>query len=213
MATTKTNKPRIHSVAKELGINNKELIEILEKYGMGTKNHMSTLLPADMDVIFDYYTIKFDDGSDVSEFLSPAEPQVEEKPAEEKKPKKKEKETKTEEAQQPAEIKKAKSRYVDTRSSNVDLDKLDKTEKIEEMLGEDGMKDNSAAGKQKIKKKKNRPNKGSHQAEIRKEPVELRDFVFAVPSVINVSVSYRGHVPAKTKHVHALWMVKRKVCC
>ena len=27
-----TNKPRIHSVAKELDINNKELIEILEKY-------------------------------------------------------------------------------------------------------------------------------------------------------------------------------------
>ena len=65
----KVNKPRIHSVAKELNINNKELIEILEKYGMGTKNHMSTLTAEDMDIIFDYYTQKFDDGSDINEFL------------------------------------------------------------------------------------------------------------------------------------------------
>ena len=53
MAAAKTNKPRIHSVAKELGVDNKELMEVLKKYGMGEKNHMSALTPADMDIIFD----------------------------------------------------------------------------------------------------------------------------------------------------------------
>ena len=51
MAAAKTNKPRIHSVAKELGVDNKELMEVLKKYGMGEKNHMSALTPADMDII------------------------------------------------------------------------------------------------------------------------------------------------------------------
>ena len=120
-----------------------------------------------LDIIFDYYTIKFDDGSDISEFLKQDEQKEEVKPALEKPAKKQNKE---QEEEKPAEIKKAKSRYVDTRSSNVDLDKIDKTEQIEAMLGEDAMKDNSGAGKQKIKKKKNRPNKGTHQEEIRKEP-------------------------------------------
>ena len=73
MAATKTNKPRIHSVAKELGVNNKELMALLEQYGQGVKNHMSALTEEDMNIIFDYYTQKFDDGSDIGEFLKQEE--------------------------------------------------------------------------------------------------------------------------------------------
>ena len=110
MAATKTNKPRIHSVAKELGVNNKELMAVLEQYGQGVKNHMSALTEEDMNIIFDYYTQKFDDGSDIGEFLTqaaPAEPEtIEEKPKKAKKSKKADAETE----EKPAKAKKAKKK-------------------------------------------------------------------------------------------------------
>ena len=74
--TAKQNKPRIHSIAKDLELVNKEVIDVLAKYDMGTKNHMSTLTPEDMDIIFDYYTQSFDDGSDISEFLKKKAPML-----------------------------------------------------------------------------------------------------------------------------------------
>ncbi|MBO4897993.1 MAG: translation initiation factor IF-2 [Clostridia bacterium] len=168
MAATKTNKPRIHSVAKELGVNNKELMALLEQYGQGVKNHMSALTEEDMNIIFDYYTQKFDDGTDIGEFLKqeePAAPEVtEEKP---KKSKKKTAKAEQEEAPQEApseaaetptedadeEIKVRKNRYVDTRSDVVDLEKMDQREKIEEEILDDKLRDQGGAGKQKIKKK------------------------------------------------------------
>ena len=36
-------KMRVHELAKELGIENKELIEILQKKSVEVKNHMSSL--------------------------------------------------------------------------------------------------------------------------------------------------------------------------
>ncbi len=36
-------KMRVHELAKELGIENKELLEILQKKNVEVKNHMSTL--------------------------------------------------------------------------------------------------------------------------------------------------------------------------
>ena len=36
-------KMRVHELAKELGIDNKELIEILQKKNVEVKNHMSSL--------------------------------------------------------------------------------------------------------------------------------------------------------------------------
>ena len=154
----KVNKPRIHSVAKELNINNKELIEILEKYGMGTKNHMSTLSAADMDIIFDYYTQKFDDGSDINEFLQSGkkeEPKKEEAPKKKGKKQEKEEVAAVEEQEElPSKIEKEnKSRYVDTRQNVVDLEKLNTTERIEKMVEGTINEDAGGAGKQKIKKK------------------------------------------------------------
>ena len=154
----KVNKPRIHSVAKELNINNKELIEILEKYGMGTKNHMSTLTAEDMDVIFDYYTQKFDDGSDINDFLQSGKKEEPKEETPKKKSKKAEKEEEVpvdtkEQEEIPSKIEKEnKSRYVDTRQNVVDLEKINTTERIEKMV-EGTINEDAGAGKQKIKKK------------------------------------------------------------
>ncbi len=154
--TAKQNKPRIHSIAKDLELVNKEVIDVLAKYDMGTKNHMSTLTPEDMDIIFDYYTQSFDDGSDISEFLKKKAP--EEKPKKEKKEVQKEEVAPEEEAPAPKEQEGKKNRYVDTRSSVVDLEKIEKNEKIEEMVAPE--MEEKAAGKQKIKKGQKRQKNG-----------------------------------------------------
>ncbi|MDD6309307.1 MAG: translation initiation factor IF-2 [Clostridia bacterium] len=173
--TTKQNKPRIHSIARDLDLVNKDVIQVLAQYDMGVKNHMSTLTAADMDVIFDYFTKKYDDGSDITEFLTKTQPAVSEK-----EPKKvpEASESVVEEApvQQKTEAK--KSRYVDTRSSVVDLEKIDKLEKIEEMVAEE-IKEAAPAAKQKIKKGAKRAKPPVQEAEPprakekKKEPVHV----------------------------------------
>ncbi len=182
MAAAKTNKPRIHSVAKELGVDNKELMEVLKKYGMGEKNHMSALTPADMDIIFDYYTHKFDDGSDIGEFLKKAE---KEKKEEVKEPKKA-KEEPVEEEPQDTEIKAPKSRYVDTRSDVVDLEKMAKTEEIEEKLT-DEMQKNGVGGKQKIKKKnKNKQKQTNNKETAAPKPKKKEKVKIVIPDEVTV---------------------------
>lgn len=182
MAAAKTNKPRIHSVAKELGVDNKELMEVLKKYGMGEKNHMSALTPADMDIIFDYYTHKFDDGSDIGEFLKKAE---KEKKEEVKEPKKA-KEEPVEEEPQDTEIKAPKSRYVDTRSDVVDLEKMAKTEEIEEKLT-DEMQKNGVGGKQKIKKKnKNKQKQTNNKETATPKPKKKEKVKVVIPDEVTV---------------------------
>ena len=182
MAAAKTNKPRIHSVAKELGVDNKELMEVLKKYGMGEKNHMSALTPADMDIIFDYYTHKFDDGSDIGEFLKKAE---KEKKEEVKEPKNA-KEEPVEEEPQDTEIKAPKSRYVDTRSDVVDLEKMAKTEEIEEKLT-DEMQKNGVGGKQKIKKKnKNKQKQTNNKETAAPKPKKKEKVKVVIPDEVTV---------------------------
>ena len=159
--TAKQNKPRIHSIAKDLELVNKDVIDLLVKYDMGTKNHMSTLTSEEMDIIFDYYTKSYDDGSDITEFL-----------------KKKEEEPKAEEvivpeqteedAPAPKEEKEEKNRYVDTRSSTLDLEKIEKNEKIEEMVDTE-MHKQTASSKQKIKKGQKRQ-KGNQPAPAPAQP-------------------------------------------
>ena len=182
MAAEKTNNPRIHSVATELGVDNKELMEVLKKYGMGEKNHMSALTPADMDIIFDYYTHKFDDGSDIGELLKKAE---KEKKEEVKEPKKA-KEEPVEEEPQDTEIKAPKSRYVDTRSDVVDLEKMAKTEEIEEKLT-DEMQKNGVGGKQKIKKKnKNKQKQTNNKETAAPKPKKKEKVKVVIPDEVTV---------------------------
>ena len=147
--TAKQNKPRIHSIAKDLEQVNKDVIDVLIKYDMGTKNHMSTLTPEDLDIILDYYMQAYDDGSDITEFLKKKAPKTEEKAPEVTK----EEKAPEEEAPAPKEQEAKKNRYVDTRSSVVDLEKIEKNEKIEEMVAPE-MTEKGGETKQKIKKSK-----------------------------------------------------------
>ena len=154
--TAKQNKPRIHSIAKDLELVNKDVIDLLVKYDMGTKNHMSTLTSEEMDIIFDYYTQSFDDGSDITEFLK-------KKAEEPKAPEVVPAEPLEEEAPEPKEEKEEKKRYVDTRSSTLDLEKIEKNEKIEEMVDTE-MHEKASSSKQKIKKGQKRQKGGQPSA-------------------------------------------------
>ncbi len=154
--TAKQNKPRIHSIAKDLELVNKDVIDLLVKYDMGTKNHMSTLTSEEMDIIFDYYTQSFDDGSDITEFLK-------KKAEEPKAPEVVPAEPLEEEAPEPKEEKEEKKRYVDTRSSTLDLEKIEKNEKIEEMVDTE-MHEKASSLKQKIKKGQKRQKGGQPSA-------------------------------------------------
>ena len=154
--TAKQNKPRIHSIAKDLELVNKDVIDLLVKYDMGTNNHMSTLTSEEMDIIFDYYTQSFDDGSDITEFLK-------KKAEEPKAPEVVPAEPLEEEAPEPKEEKEEKKRYVDTRSSTLDLEKIEKNEKIEEMVDTE-MHEKASSSKQKIKKGQKRQKGGQPSA-------------------------------------------------
>ncbi len=177
--TAKQNKPRIHSIAKDLELVNKDVIEVLEKYDMGTKNHMSTLTSEDMDIIFDYYTQSFDDGSDITEFLTKKTPTPE--PVKEEEPMVAEEEKEESPALKAEEGK--KNRYVDTRSSVVDLEKIEKNEKIEEMVAPE-MQEKVSSGKQKIKKGQKRQKGGQPAPQMQEAPQKKEKK--AEPKVVQV---------------------------
>ena len=64
-------KMRVHELAKELGLDNKELLEILQKKNVEAKNHMSTLEDNTADEIRREFSSKSGNGSDKGE--KPAE--------------------------------------------------------------------------------------------------------------------------------------------
>ena len=188
----KTNKPRIHSVAKDLGVQNKDLMDLLEKYGMGVKNHMSTLSEKDMDVIFDYYTKLYDDGTDITEYLKAVEEVKQEEAKPEKTPEKEEKPKKD----MPKRSSDIEAVYVDTRPSNVDMEKIESAEKMEDLAS--GVRgDQGDSGKHKIKKGgKNKKNmKSAPEPERIEKPKEekKKKVNIEIPEMITV-----GEFSAKT---------------
>ena len=140
-------KIKVNELSKTLGIKSAELVELLQKAGSTVKSYASTLSDMDMNIILEHYTKKYDDGSDIYEFMKSLCPKVEEKPKGEEK--------KEEVIEIKAEPKKEKpnhsneKRYVDTRANTVDLSKHNDAEKIEELAPE--IKD-TVTNKQKIKK-------------------------------------------------------------
>ncbi len=152
-------KIRGYELSKAFGIPSKEIVKVLQDYGVSTKNHMSALTEYELDVIFEYYTQK----NQVADFSmydpKPVEVVEEEKTAKTSKKKAKNAETATEEevvAVEPQEMGR-KTRTVDTRVNTVDLDRLD-GEKIEELIPEN-VKGEGAAKKQKINQKKKQQGK------------------------------------------------------
>ncbi len=153
-------KIRGYELSKAFGIPSKEIVKVLQDYGVSTKNHMSALTEYELDVIFEYYTQK----NQVADFSmydpKPVEAEKETKPEKVSKKKTERGETETVEEEvisiEPQEMGR-KTRTVDTRVNTVDLDRLD-DEKIEELIPEN-VKGEGAAKKQKINQKKKQQGK------------------------------------------------------
>ncbi len=144
--------PRVHELGKDINLTSKVLIELLEKYGITVKNHMTILELDQTDIVLTALLNKYDDGSSIEDYYTKLH--MEEEANKPKAKKAKEEEAKEpEEAQtEPQEIeikKESKQKVVDTRQNTVDLEKLD-TDKIEKLVDIDI--EEKAEKKQKIKK-------------------------------------------------------------
>ena len=154
--------PKLHEIAKSLDIPSKQMIEKFAEYGKVMKNHMAKLEPEDINLIFTLYLNQYDDGSTIEEYF---EKRLQEKKAEEKKTQPKKEDTKSEVKEEVKEepviddtpldeealkiVKQDNTKVVDTRTNNVDLEKLD-TEKIEKLV--DLEETDKVERKQKLKK-------------------------------------------------------------
>ncbi len=174
------NKYRVHEVAKDFDVPSKTILDIVGKYFDGQKKSMTALEEAELDVIFESITRENSVESFDAYFATANEPRKEEKKPEEKKdtPKAEEKkgaaqtdqkEKKTPAAngnEQPKKKQKdpnaklqsrtkGEFRTIDTRSSNVDLDKYN--EKYENIapVNQDRRSDRTV-NKQKFKQKPQR---------------------------------------------------------
>ena len=206
MAKVKNNNPRVHEISKDINVSSKDLIALLESYGVTVKNHMTVLENREIDIILTTYLNKFDKGDTIEEYY--ASLQEEKKEAAKKEAAKDgseasaKVETVEEITEESLEIKTEPVRtVVDTRQNNVDLEKLD-TEKIEQLVDVDKVEGKSQK-KQKIKKggqakkqEKDFANVSKKKKEQEKEK-EVKNVL--VPDEISVGeFSERLEVPATT---------------
>ena len=56
MSTSAANKYRVHELAKDFGLGNKDVSEILAKYATAPKNHMQALTDEELSLVFEYLT-------------------------------------------------------------------------------------------------------------------------------------------------------------
>ncbi|MGI6031747.1 MAG: translation initiation factor IF-2 [Eubacteriales bacterium] len=148
-------KYRVHEVAKDFGLTSKEIIKVLEPYGLGGKNHMTTLTTEELNIIFETFT-QNNQVQDLKGYFASGEQQVA-KPEPKQEPVKK---------AQPAPPKTEKKvRVVDTKGVDVDLSKFD--EKLETLVPEKAAKvAENSRHVQKLKKTNNRgpyANKGGNR--------------------------------------------------
>ncbi len=148
--------PRVHELGKDINVSSKILIELLEKYDIKVKNHMTTLELDQTDVILTSYLNQYDDGSTIEEYYEKLHAEAEKaKPKAKKEAAHVEKEAQEVPVEEVEIVKEDNKTVVDTRQNTVDLEKLD-TDKIEKLVDIDmGVKEEK---KQKIKKN-NQPSK------------------------------------------------------
>ena len=165
-------KIKAYELSKGFGIPSKEIVKVLHDYGVSEKNHMSALDEKELDVIFEYYTQKNQVEDFSALFAVAEEPKKEEKTEEktdkntEKAEKAKEQKLESEGGFQTEEIPARRTRVVDTRVNEVDLDRLD-NEKLEELIPENVK--TQGPGKQKIKT-------GNKKSKLVKEKQDPKDF-------------------------------------
>ncbi len=185
MAKAKNNNPRVHEISKLINVPSKDLMALLESYGVEVKNHMTTLEYKQIDIILMTYLNKFDRGDTIEEYYAELKKEKEEQTKKEgakasegesvqAQPEKAPVEEEIDEAS--LEIKKETNQtVVDTRQSNVDLEKLD-TGKIEELVDIDRV-EAKAEKKQKIKKGTNQAKKTEKEIEntSKKKKAEVKE--------------------------------------
>ena len=173
------NKYRVHEVAKDFGLQTKQITEILTKYAETPKNHMQVLDDRELSLIFEYLTQHHQISSIQEIFAEGAKP-AEKKPEEKKTAEKKSAdaapakaaaaakpsaEKAAQSAKQPARqssYRVPKTRIVDTsKATNVNLDKYD--EKLvalaEGRTGNNSRHNrdrNTQGGREKFRNKRNR---------------------------------------------------------
>ncbi len=185
------NKKRIHELSKELDINSKEIVAFLNAHGVSPqKNHMSTLNDADLDLVMEHYTQKFQ-----AESIEQVFEELKTKEAAKKPEKKKEEAAKEITKEDEAELKKMmeapiekKVRYVDTRQTVVELDKMD-DEKIEAISNVGDIYGNYDV-KQKIKKgpAQKKIDKAENKNKPKREKIKevKQELIIKIPNEITV---------------------------
>ncbi len=156
-------KIKVHEIAKDLGLTSKDIIALLEKHGVTVKN-ATVLEERNLDIIFEVLSQKYDKGGEMDIPNSNFEYGIiEEEPVVTPEPPKKEKKPENTEAPKPK--KERVSVVVNTKTATVDVSRIEKVERIEEMVS-DRIKDNMQ-NKQKIKK--NTQNRFSNKRDKRKD--------------------------------------------
>ena len=175
------NKYRVHEVAKDFDLPSKKVVELLGKYFDDVKKHMTALEEIELDVIFETFTTEREVENFDAYFATaeekkeekPAPAKKADAPKEKKEePKKADKaDNKKAEAQKPAQPQnqqpkkkkekdpdaqlqrrtKGETRIVDTRASNVELDKYN--ERYENMSHHNNMQNDRTVNKQKLKQR------------------------------------------------------------
>ena len=196
-------KIKVNDIAKNLDMQSKEIVALLENYGVAVKS-TSVLQENQLDIIFEVLTRKFDKGGEFeipnSEFGYGATQKTEEKPEKEEKvveaPKTPVKEEKAEKEVSEPEIKEEpkpkKERtnvVINTRSEAVDVSRIEKVERITEMVS-DKMRDNDQR-KQKIKKGgqnkfSNKRDRRQEEKQIKKMEIKPVKLEIEVPDAISV---------------------------
>ncbi len=169
---------KIHEVAKSLNLKSADIVQVLSGFGGKPKTYNSSLEANELDIVFDYFTQKHqvEEFTFILEKIQNQPVVIEETESEE---------IIIEEINKPI-VKQA--RYVDTRTSSVDLQKFD-TEKIEELVP-DNIDDSVTTQKQKIKKSQSRakydkrPEEDSRQTREKKAAKET--VIVKVPDEISV---------------------------
>ena len=188
-------KYRVHEVGKDFGVSSKEIIDLLTKYATEPKNHMASLTEEELDIVFDYFTQQ-NSISSLADFFADAAAEVEIKKVErakEEEIKRAENKTEKPESQRTKtpENLEDRVRYVDTRTSNVDLAKFD--ERIDALVPEKIV--DTSVKMQKLKKStfKNKPTQKQRAEEAEKmkrlatEKVKKPQLKLVLPEELAVS--------------------------
>lgn len=194
-------KIKINELSKSLGLVGKEVLAVLNEHGIEKKSSVSSLTEEEANFILDYYTMQYDDGVALDELFEAPEP---EDTASATEPAVSEEEPAAEESE-PQESSGKQSRYVDTRSNNVDLEKLEKLEKISEELSTDSLEEKASSKKSKQKKQQKQQKQQKKSQDNNKEKLQKpvtkaapqEEIVVSVPEAVTVGeLAERMNKPA-----------------